>query len=59
MPKAASIVDALRGGVTRVHVLSHRVDDSLLIEVFTNEGSGTLVVLERARLAPAEQTGDA
>ncbi len=44
LPKAASIEQALTGGVPRVHMISHRVPDSLLLEVFTNVGSGTLVV---------------
>lgn len=43
-PKAAAIRIALEGGVPRVHVLSHNVRDSLLVEIFTNEGSGSLVV---------------
>ena len=50
LPKAKAIQDALNGGVERVHVISHRVTDSLLTEVFTNEGSGTLVVRSRRDL---------
>ncbi len=34
---------ALKRGVPRVHIISGVKSDSLLIEVFTNEGSGTLV----------------
>jgi acetylglutamate kinase len=44
LPKAAAIERALVGGVPRVHMISHRVPDSLLLEIFTNVGSGTLVV---------------
>ena len=54
LPKAASIRDALESGVERVHVISSAVKDSLLKEVFTNEGSGTLVVLDRKQLRPEE-----
>ena len=44
MPKASSIENALQGGVPRVHVISFQEPDALLLEVFTNEGTGTLVV---------------
>lgn len=55
LPKAAAIDAALANGVSRVHVISYRVADSLLLEVFTNEGTGTLVVNDIAALTPAEQ----
>ena len=55
LPKAAAIEAALRGGVQRVHVISYRIADSLLLEVFTNEGTGTLVVTDIAALSPDEQ----
>jgi acetylglutamate kinase len=35
--------EALDGGVPRTHVISGLRDDSLLTEVFTNEGCGTLI----------------
>ena len=59
LPKAAAIDSALAGGVKRVHVISYKVPDSLLLEVFTNEGTGTLVVNDTSLLTPAEQGGDA
>jgi acetylglutamate kinase len=55
LPKAAAIDAALINGVQRVHVISYKVPDSLLLEVFTNEGTGTLVVNDIAALSPAEQ----
>jgi acetylglutamate kinase len=58
LPKAAAIDSALAGGVKRVHVISYKVPDSLLLEVFTNEGTGTLVVNDISALSPAEQAGD-
>ncbi len=45
-PKSASIRRALEGGVERVHVVGQNTNDGLLKEVFTNEGSGTLIVRE-------------
>ena len=55
LPKAAAIERALSGGVPRVHVISYAQPDSLLLEVFTNEGTGTLVVENISALSPAEQ----
>jgi len=55
LPKAAAIESAIRGGVRRVHVISYKSADSLLAEIFTNEGTGTLVVSDLTALSPAEQ----
>lgn len=55
MPKASSIESALSGGVGRVHIISFNEPDSLLLEVFTNEGTGTLVVRSTTTLSPEEQ----
>ena len=55
LPKAKAIEDAIRGGVRRVHVTSYKSADSLLAEVFTNEGTGTLIVENISALSPAEQ----
>jgi len=54
-PKADAIRLAVTGGVPRVHVISWQVPDSLLLEVFTNEGTGTLVVEDTGSLTPEEQ----
>jgi acetylglutamate kinase len=55
LPKVAAIERALSGGVPRVHVISYAQPDSLLLEVFTNEGTGTLVVNDTKALRPEEQ----
>jgi len=55
LPKAVAIEAAIRGGVRRVHVISYDVPDSVLAEVFTNEGTGTLIVADVNALSPAEQ----
>ena len=55
LPKATAIENAIRGGVRRVHVISYKAADSLLAEIFTNEGTGTLVVADLNALTPAEQ----
>lgn len=58
LPKAAAIEAAIANGVSRVHIISYKLPDSLLLEVFTNEGTGTLVVDDIAGLTTAEQGGD-
>lgn len=55
LPKAAAIDSAIANGVSRVHIISYKFPDSLLLEVFTNEGTGTLVVDDIAALTTAEQ----
>ncbi len=55
LPKAQAIEDALRGGVRRVHVVSYKSPEGILGEVFTNEGTGTLIVADVNALSPAEQ----
>jgi acetylglutamate kinase len=55
LPKAKAIEEAIRGGVQRVHVISYDTPDSILTEVFTNEGLGTLIVSDINALTPAEQ----
>lgn len=47
LPKVRALETALAGGVPRAHLVSWRSSDALLLEVFTNEGAGTLVVAER------------
>ena len=44
IPKMAACLAAVRGGVPRAHVLDGRVPHSLLLELFTDEGIGTMVV---------------
>jgi acetylglutamate kinase len=55
LPKAKAIEDAIRGGVRRVHIISYKSNEGILAEVFTNEGTGTLVVADVNALTPAEQ----
>ncbi len=55
LPKAKAIEAAIRGGVRRVHVVSYQSTEGILGEVFTNEGTGTLIVADVNALTPAEQ----
>jgi len=43
IPKLESAVAALRAGVSRVHLVDGRVEHSLVLELFTPEGVGTMV----------------
>jgi acetylglutamate kinase len=55
LPKARAIENALRGGVRRVHVVSYAAPEGILGEVFTNEGTGTLIVDDIDALPANEQ----
>ncbi len=46
IPKIECCVQALRKGVGRVHIIDGRILHSILLEVFTDEGVGTMVVNE-------------
>jgi len=59
LPKAQAIEDAIKGGVRRVHVISYQASEGILGEVFTNEGTGTLIVADTNALTQAEQQGAA
>lgn len=47
LPKLAACKDVLQRGVPRVHIVNGIKPDTLLAEVFTNEGCGTLIVALR------------
>jgi acetylglutamate kinase len=44
IPKARSCIDAVKSGVTRAHILDGRIPHALLLEFFTREGIGTMVI---------------
>ncbi len=53
-------IKACRGGVERSHILPFAIDGALLMEVFTHDGIGTMVVdekLESLRQASADDIG--
>jgi acetylglutamate kinase len=43
-PKLAACVEAIRGGAQSAHIIDGRVPHSLLLELFTDAGIGTMVV---------------
>lgn len=46
IPKVEACASAVRSGVTRAHILDGRIPHALLLEVFTDEGIGTMVSAE-------------
>jgi amino-acid N-acetyltransferase len=53
-------IKACRGGVARSHILSYALDGSVLVELFTHEGVGTMVApedLEQLRDATSDDVG--
>ena len=43
LPKIQCAVDAVQAGVRTAHILDGRVEHALLLDLFTNEGVGTLI----------------
>jgi len=58
LPKVDAIGLALDNGVSRVHIISSNSQDSLLTEIFTNHGTGTLIVKDLTNLTTKEQLGE-
>lgn len=45
IPKVEACLDALRGGVKKTHIIDGRLRHSLLLEIYTDRGVGTEIVL--------------
>ncbi len=45
IPKVKACIDALKGGVERTYILNGNVPHSILIEIFTDKGIGTMITL--------------
>jgi acetylglutamate kinase len=43
LPKIQCALDAVQGGVKAAHIVDGRVDHAVMLEVFTDEGVGTLI----------------
>ena len=46
VPKMEACLRAVRGGVPRAHIIDGRLAHSVLLEVFTSQGIGTMVLPE-------------
>lgn len=49
LPKLKNCIDAVRSGVSRVHILDGRIEHCLLLEFFTNRGIGTAILQDDGR----------
>ncbi len=45
LPKVESSLKALEGGTAKCHIIDGRIPHAILLEIFTNEGIGTEIVL--------------
>ena len=43
LPKIRCALDAVRGGVPHAHIIDGRVEHAVMLEIFTDEGVGTLI----------------
>ena len=43
LPKIACALDAVKAGVTSAHIVDGRLDHAVLLEIFTDQGVGTLI----------------
>ncbi len=55
LPKLQNCIDAVREGVSRVHIMDGRIDHSLLLEFFTNKGIGTAIIGSEKKLYANER----
>ena len=46
LPKLQNCVDAIKSGVSRVHILDGRIEHCLLLEFFTDKGIGTAIIAD-------------
>ncbi len=54
IPKLEACIEAVERGVPQAHVIDGRTPHALLLEVFTSEGIGTMIVPERAESVVTE-----
>jgi acetylglutamate kinase len=47
LPKIGCALDAVKGGVNSAHIIDGRVPHAVLLEIFTDEGVGTLITNRR------------
>jgi acetylglutamate kinase len=45
LPKVEACITALKSGVTKTHIIDGRIPHALLLEIYTDAGVGTEIVL--------------
>ena len=53
LPKIGCALEAVRGGVASAHIIDGRVPHAVLLEIFTDEGVGTLITGEQLQENPS------
>jgi acetylglutamate kinase len=43
IPKVDACLEAVNGGVEKAHIIDGRIEHSILLELFTSEGIGTVI----------------
>ena len=43
IPKVMACLEAINGGVQKAHIIDGRVEHSILLELFTSDGIGTVI----------------
>ncbi len=43
LPKVDACLEAVKGGVKKAHIIDGRIEHSMLLEIFTSEGVGTVI----------------
>jgi acetylglutamate kinase len=46
LPKVECALNAVKGGVNSAHIIDGRVEHAVLLEIFTDEGVGTLITTD-------------
>lgn len=49
LPKIQNCINAIKSGVSRVHILDGRIEHCLLLEFFTDKGIGTAIIGEKEK----------
>ncbi len=55
LPKVECALDAVKAGVTSSHIIDGRVEHAVLLEIFTDEGVGTLITRDGLQKNQVEQ----
>jgi len=52
IPKLRACLEAVESGVSRAHIIDGRIEHSMLLEVFTDTGVGTMIYADEPQVSP-------
>ena len=58
LPKIRCALDAVKGGVASAHIIDGRVEHAVMLEIFTDEGVGTLITDQEPETILESQEGN-